>query len=111
AVIMLFFFQPEAGIRYLIVTGVQTCALPTSRHLEACAQHADAAIHAGNFVEDLQQPPMHDLRGVERLRHAQDPAGGYADAIQQRSEEHTSELQSRSDLVCRLLLEKKNKRT
>src|SRR2546428_6138684 len=26
-----------------------------------------------------------------------------------RSEEHTSELQSRSDLVCRLLLEKKNR--
>src|SRR5437868_11543979 len=28
-----------------------------------------------------------------------------------RSEEHTSELQSRFDLVCRLLLEKKNKRS
>src|SRR3989440_4589444 len=28
-----------------------------------------------------------------------------------RSEEHTSELQSRSDLVCRLLLEKKKKVT
>src|SRR5206468_11519944 len=28
--------------------------------------------------------------------------------ITMRSEEHTSELQSRSDLVCRLLLEKKN---
>src|SRR2546421_10740828 len=28
---------------------------------------------------------------------------------QARSEEHTSELQSRSDLVCRLLLEKKKK--
>src|SRR5206468_11855007 len=27
--------------------------------------------------------------------------------IRERSEEHTSELQSRSDLVCRLLLEKK----
>src|SRR5207249_8979150 len=27
--------------------------------------------------------------------------------VQQRSEEHTSELQSRFDLVCRLLLEKK----
>src|SRR5690606_41505801 len=27
-----------------------------------------------------------------------------------RSEEHTSELQSRENLVCRLLLEKKNKR-
>src|SRR2546421_4808531 len=31
------------------------------------------------------------------------------DPIYLRSEEHTSELQSRSDLVCRLLLEKKNK--
>src|SRR5206468_7752146 len=28
-------------------------------------------------------------------------------ALEERSEEHTSELQSRSDLVCRLLLEKK----
>src|SRR5438034_3894505 len=28
-----------------------------------------------------------------------------------RSEEHTSELQSHSDLVCRLLLEKKNNKT
>src|SRR2546430_6794999 len=28
-----------------------------------------------------------------------------------RSEEHTSELQSQSNLVCRLLLEKKNKQT
>src|SRR5206468_11530457 len=35
------------------------------------------------------------LRGVHRLGNAE------------RSEEHTSELQSRSDLVCRLLLEKK----
>src|SRR3989440_773023 len=34
-------------------------------------------------------------------------AGGAGSAIALRSEEHTSELQSRSDLVCRLLLEKK----
>src|SRR5438105_7218979 len=32
-------------------------------------------------------------------------------AAAQRSEEHTSELQSRVDLVCRLLLEKKKKNT
>src|SRR2546421_1385423 len=31
--------------------------------------------------------------------------------VRVRSEEHTSELQSRSDLVCRLLLEKKKKDT
>src|SRR5438034_2312869 len=30
--------------------------------------------------------------------------------VKKRSEEHTSELQSHSDLVCRLLLEKKKKK-
>src|SRR2546428_1888151 len=35
----------------------------------------------------------------------------YALLVAIRSEEHTSELQSRSDLVCRLLLEKKKKQT
>src|SRR5438034_852243 len=32
------------------------------------------------------------------------------DGVRSRSEEHTSELQSHSDLVCRLLLEKKKKK-
>src|SRR5687767_15339823 len=42
-----------------------------------------------------------------RSRGRQSPAGGdYCDS--QRSEEHTSELQSLAYLVCRLLLEKKN---
>src|SRR3712207_7218526 len=43
-------------------------------------------------------------RGGDRL------AGGHASAVRRptaRSEEHTSELQSRQYLVCRLLLEKK----
>src|SRR5688572_32068320 len=42
------------------------------------------------------------------------PGFGGADAVRDhgddRSEEHTSELQSQSNLVCRLLLEKKNKK-
>src|SRR5690606_40164438 len=33
----------------------------------------------------------------------------FVDSFPGRSEEHTSELQSRENLVCRLLLEKKNK--
>src|SRR5437773_5898694 len=37
-----------------------------------------------------------------------DPRHGH-DLVAARSEEHTSELQSHHDLVCRLLLEKKNK--
>src|SRR5690349_23885291 len=35
---------------------------------------------------------------------------GQEQLLQLRSEEHTSELQSRRDLVCRLLLEKKKKK-
>src|SRR5690349_22131709 len=38
-----------------------------------------------------------------------DPDGGHVECGV-RSEEHTSELQSRRDLVCRLLLEKKKKK-
>src|SRR5690348_17912864 len=34
-------------------------------------------------------------------------SSGYNDAVAERSEEHTSELQSPVHLVCRLLLEKK----
>src|SRR5690554_7576216 len=41
-----------------------------------------------------------DLIAVKRLGTA---------SVARRSEEHTSELQSRPHLVCRLLLEKKNK--
>src|SRR2546430_12189638 len=40
----------------------------------------------------------------------QDGVSFYSDArLAERSEEHTSELQSQSNLVCRLLLEKKKK--
>src|SRR5207247_3883983 len=49
-----------------------------------------------------------DQKAVQIFRTVQgtDGAGALARA---RSEEHTSELQSRVDLVCRLLLEKKKK--
>src|SRR2546430_13588501 len=43
--------------------------------------------------------------GVPALR------GGARSDGEKRSEEHTSELQSQSNLVCRLLLEKKKKKT
>src|SRR2546427_7428804 len=42
------------------------------------------------------------------------PQGDFAlngTQVAERSEEHTSELQSQSNLVCRLLLEKKKKKT
>src|SRR2546428_7155618 len=46
--------------------------------------------------------------GVDLFEHA---ARSFFYDPHDRSEEHTSELQSRSDLVCRLLLEKKKKQT
>src|SRR5256885_5848164 len=46
-----------------------------------------------------------DEKDVEIARHE---AGQYANARPERSEDHTSELQSPCNLVCRLLLEKKN---
>src|SRR2546428_13951126 len=49
--------------------------------------------------------PAAPLPSFERRTHPS--AGRWVS----RSEEHTSELQSRSDLVCRLLLEKKKKIT
>src|SRR2546430_4754751 len=58
--------------------------------------------------------------GIDAKRLPEALAGGFADSIplqlfvprmlQGRSEEHTSELQSQSNLVCRLLLEKKKER-
>src|SRR5438105_5627378 len=52
--------------------------------------------------------PRRRSDGRERLAHV-GPRLGLAPPGQERSEEHTSELQSRVDLVCRLLLEKKKK--
>src|SRR5438034_6514584 len=53
--------------------------------------------------------PRRLLLGEEGILRDDDP-GDRADAVrlEERSEEHTSELQSHSDLVSRLLLEKKN---
>src|SRR2546430_7314544 len=61
-------------------------------------------------------PPdrRHDLlrRRETRARRARDVRRERGDGRleRRRSEEHTSELQSQSNLVCRLLLEKKKKR-
>src|SRR3712207_8591127 len=61
-------------------------------------------------VQQRVEPDVEDLLGVPR--HLDSPPQSRArerDVVQAalRSEEHTSELQSRQYLVCRLLLEKK----
>src|SRR2546430_4788182 len=76
-----FFFQAEDGIRDLTVTGVQTCALPIS------------------ITTTASRPTTRKWMDISPRWPRRC-----------RSEEHTSELQSQSNLVCRLLLEKKKKK-
>src|SRR2546421_5033097 len=57
---------------------------------------------------DLRVLVLHPVRERD-VRFDPLPRRGRSDVVV-RSEEHTSELQSRSDLVCRLLLEKKKKK-
>src|SRR5438270_3973692 len=47
------------------------------------------------------------LRGPRRRREVRVEDAEFVALVLERSEEHTSELQSQSNLVCRLLLEKK----
>src|SRR2546430_6761279 len=49
------------------------------------------------------------VEALEMLHHEQVPLVISDLRMPQRSEEHTSELQSQSNLVCRLLLEKKKR--
>src|SRR6266699_5303270 len=78
---MVFFFQAEDGIRDADVTGVKTCALPISSTPRLCA---------------------HCL-----VRNVWNGCSSWPGS--ESSEEHTSELQSRTQIVCRLLLEKKKR--
>src|SRR2546421_1506809 len=91
--VIFFFFQAEDGIRDLIVTGVQTCALPIFLLRPSETAESDSLLRAARGAGESPQEVL--------LR---------ASTTEGRSEEHTSELQSRSDLVCRLLLEKKKKK-
>src|SRR2546427_1358187 len=97
AFLFFFFFQAEDGIRDLTVTGVQTCALPIcwrSRFSHCLLFNpTDSKSAAYNPLLEVRRG-AHEVRDVQNI----------ADI---RSEEHTSELQSQSNLVCRLLLEKK----
>src|SRR2546421_11826342 len=75
---------------------------------------ADVECHTGRRAqsggrrrERVARPGLVEAQVPER-RHARHGGHGLGPG---RSEEHTSELQSRSDIVCRLLLEKKKNKT
>src|SRR5207253_8449612 len=113
-----FFFQAEDGIRDGHVTGVQTCALPILCRPNAAAKSSSVPNpHLYNCtIASRVHPSSPDCQRIYGWPFTStwvsplpsttwtDLAGSHPG---KRSEEHTSELQSRGHLVCRLLLEKK----
>src|SRR3712207_8569253 len=71
------------------------------------------AIERAVILARTDKVTLSDLRAHELIqaddREVRIPVGTSLEQAERRSEEHTSELQSRQYLVCRLLLEKKNK--
>src|SRR3712207_8181622 len=124
-VIFFFFFQAEDGIRDIGVTGVQTCALPIlPDHVKdfyafhSCLMEPWDGPAAVAFTDGRCLGATLDRNGLRPGRWQLTTDGFVVLASETgvleydpqevvRSEEHTSELQSRQYLVCRLLLEKK----
>src|SRR5215211_8855998 len=81
---------------------------PLRRHRTGSGLQSPAAVASR---ERAQLAAFVDLDSVgpQALRQAGGQLLRAHEAVDARSEEHTSELQSHSDLVCRLLLEKKKK--
>src|SRR2546427_8571477 len=76
--------------------GAEPASLQPSRRVAPeCLPHEQAEIERAGMNEQ----PLQDVVMAPQVR-----------AGPSRSEEHTSELQSQSNLVCRLLLEKKKKK-
>src|SRR5690606_41100670 len=77
-------------------------ALPISLHRHECRDHPEGRSQGERGEREAARGEGDHQRG---------PPGQLVSdgAVGERSEEHTSELQSRENLVCRLLLEKKKK--
>src|SRR5256886_4335489 len=104
-----FFFQAEDGIRDLTVTGVQTCALPIYGDNICAPRGKSFWLPLGCRETDDTAPAS--SRACAQSNRPVSIFAGFRDnrGVLPRSEEHTSELQSQSNLVCRLLLEKKKR--
>src|SRR5690554_6982339 len=91
------------GVRQFLAIGVTLDEVPGVAAI--AREHDDVVISAGvHPLHSVDQEP-----GVEAIKEVAERFGAVAigECGLDRSEEHTSELQSRPHLVCRLLLEKK----
>src|SRR2546430_10344143 len=68
------------------------------------------SLHDALPIFESDRLQLHGRRGSGDLHTSASVARSDSRRADRRSEEHTSELQSQSNLVCRLLLEKKKKK-
>src|SRR3712207_8075905 len=75
------------------------------------AEYVEDSVHSAEVEEgDVETEKVRVLEPLEKQGDGESPylmQQELQEAMMERSEEHTSELQSRQYLVCRLLLEKK----
>src|SRR5206468_3878414 len=101
------------GIRVGVAPhSVRACPADALRELGryATEHRLPLHVHADEQPREIDEcVAEHGVRPIELLARegCLGPRTTVVHATHARSEEHTSELQSRSDLVCRLLLEKK----
>src|SRR3712207_7421681 len=91
--------RPPRSTLFPYTTLFRSVPVRAVRRLPAAGRHAAAVQRRGA------------RRGRARPRRTGQGGGGLVGNHGHRSEEHTSELQSRQYLVCRLLLEKKKYKT
>src|SRR5690606_41752515 len=95
------------SINHSVTTVIYTLSLHDALPISASLAHFTLLSFAGHRLRDRLGMPVESLQVPPGL------APGFVDRMAAgaeshlRSEEHTSELQSRENLVCRLLLEKK----
>src|SRR2546427_7347168 len=84
-------------------------ALPLKRSRQACSRaDAEPRVYSRLSGDPCAGSCAVACEGASR-RASLDVDEHHGQAVHLRSEEHTSELQSQSNLVCRLLLEKKKR--
>src|SRR5215203_7071549 len=93
----------------LLEAEITAMVMSFDQAIAAAIRHVDSAASMRNEkLEELEDSPFHDGEASTTQSTGEaDSELTFVTSIIVRSEEHTSELQSRQYLVCRLLLEKK----
>src|SRR5256886_4760602 len=103
------------AVRKIVVVGGGPAAVAAALAAKQQDAAADVVLLSDESQEPYEKPPLSKAVLTGKAMPHDAPIAGPRDVaasgvrLKLRSEEHTSELQSQSNIVCRLLLEKKNR--